>query len=73
MHDMTPIVALETPAHAIDRMASAEDDYLQPTLPNESLIIMRNLGTTSQDLQTYPLWLLLVVKPHFDRDSKIHP
>lgn len=54
MHDMPQLVPLETPAHSMDRMASAEEDYQQPTLPGESLIIMRNLGTTAQDLQTYP-------------------
>jgi hypothetical protein len=51
---MPPLFPLEQPANVNDRLACAEEDYLQPTLPSESLVIMRNLGTTSQELQTYP-------------------
>jgi hypothetical protein len=57
LHDMPPLVAHETHAQFMDRLASADEEYLQPTLPNESLVIMRNLGTTSQELQTYPTLL----------------
>ncbi len=53
LHDMPPLFPLESPAHFIDRLASAEEDYQEPTLPSESLVLMRNFGTTSQELQTY--------------------
>jgi hypothetical protein len=53
LHEMPPLVPVEQPADLIDRLASAEEDYQEPTLPSESLVIMRNLGNSSQDLQTY--------------------
>jgi len=57
---MPPLVPLESPAQHIDRLACVDEEFLQPTLPSESLVIMRNLGNASQDLQTYLLLQLLL-------------
>lgn len=62
LHEMPPLFPLEQPAQSVDRMACADEEYLRPTLPSESLIIMRNLGSTSQDLQTYLTILYINIK-----------
>lgn len=58
-YDMSPIYPLDQPCDFINRFVSAEGsppdllEYQQPTLPDYSLIIIRNFGNNLNDKQIF--------------------